>query len=83
MTNAAITLMFFSNNEILLMLHTDITYILIQQKFVFIDMHDDSYTVHVIRFKCDILVIDMIIIMIKYILYKHTHHKEPLLRPYS
>lgn len=46
MTNAAITgtLMFFSNNEILVMLHTDITYILIQQKFVFIDMHDDSYT---------------------------------------
>lgn len=44
MTNAAITLMFFSNNEILLMIHTDITYILIQQKFVFIDMHDDSYT---------------------------------------
>lgn len=47
MTNAACNytnLMFFSNNEILLMLHTDITYILIQQKFVFIDMHDDSYT---------------------------------------
>lgn len=29
MTNAAITLMFFSNNEILLMIHTDITYLYI------------------------------------------------------
>lgn len=46
MTNAAITLMFFSDDEIVLMLNSyRYTYILlIQQKFVF--RYDDSYTVY-------------------------------------